>query len=152
MEISDACMLSEGEDVIFDDGNIGRNKKLVLTNRRLIFLQSRGGSDNIYQKEDEISIEDVESARYDTELGAIVLQLKNGEKDVINFFLSESLDVLTGIDPEISEVKLQPIISNWLNEINRLALQAPKMICCEYCGAKNKSTETKCVNCGAIMP
>jgi hypothetical protein len=50
-EPSDACMLSEGEEIIFDDGNLGNNEKLVLTNRRLIFLQSKGWINKTYEKE-----------------------------------------------------------------------------------------------------
>jgi len=152
MELSDACMLSDGEEIIFDDGNIGRKKKLVLTNKRLIFLQGKGRFNKTYQKEDEIPIEDIESAHYDTEFGAIVLQLKNGEKEVIDFIGFDSFeDVLMGTNSDISEVRLQATIDRWVNAINRLAVKIPKMIYCKYCGAKNKPTETKCVHCGALL-
>jgi hypothetical protein len=152
MELSDACMLSEGEEIIFDDGKIGRNKKLVLTNKRLIFLQSKGRINRTYQKEDEIPIEDIESARYDPEFGAIMLQLKNGEKEVIDLVGSDSpADILMETNSEISEVRLQATTDRWVNEINRLAVKVPKMIYCKYCGAKNKPTETKCMNCGALL-
>ncbi len=154
MEISDACMLSEGEEIIFDDGHIGRNKKLVLTNKRLIFLESRGRLNKIYQKEDEIAIEEIESAHYDTEFGAVSLQLKNGEKDLVAFGISNSdnLEVMVlGTDPDILDVKLQATIDRWVGEINRLAVTVPKMVYCKYCGAKNKATDTKCVHCGALL-
>jgi len=152
MELSDACMLLEGEEIVFVDGRIGRNKALVLTTKRLIFLQCKGRFSKTYQKVDEIPIEDIESARYDPEFGAIIVQLKNGEKEVIDLIGSDSLaDVLMGTNSEISEVRLQATTDRWVNEINRLAVKVPKMIYCKYCGAKNKPTETKCVNCGALL-
>ena len=154
MELTDACMLSEGEEIIFDDGNIGRNKKLVLTNRRLIFLQGSGRFNKTYQKEDEIAIEDIESAHYDTEFGAVTLQLKNGEKDLVEFGMSDSdhlEEMFLGTDHDIMDVRLQATIDRWVNEINRLAVKVPKMVYCKYCGAKNKSTDTKCVHCGALL-
>jgi hypothetical protein len=152
MELSEACMLSEGEEIIFDDGNIGRNQKLVLTNKRLIFSKVKGTFSKSFKKDDEIPIEDIESAQLNAEYGTIMLQLKNGEKDVIDFHTSESFeDVLMNTDHDILDVRLQATIDRWVNEINRLAVRVPKMIYCRYCGAKNKSTETKCVHCGALL-
>lgn len=151
MELSDACMLSEGEEIILDNGNIGRNKKLVLTNKRLIFLQGKGRFNKTFHKEDEIPIEDIESAHYDTEFGAVVLKLKNGEKEIIEFVGLDGFDVLMGTDSDILEVRLQATIDRWVNAINRLVVEVPKMIYCRYCGAKNNITETKCAHWGALL-
>jgi hypothetical protein len=152
MELADACMLSDGEEIIFDDGNLGRNKRLILTNRRLIFLQGAGRFNKTYQKEDEILIEDIESAHYDTAFGVIMLQLKNGEKEVIDLVGSDSFEnALVGTNSDISEVRLQATIDRWVNEINKLAVKVPKMIYCRYCGAKNNVMETKCMHCGALL-
>jgi hypothetical protein len=107
MELLDACMLSEGEEVIFDDGNDGRSTRLVLTNKRLIFLQCKGRINKTYKKEDEITIEDIESARYDTGFETIVLQLKNGEKGVIDFTRTEGFEVLMETDSDTLDVRLQ---------------------------------------------
>lgn len=151
MDLAGACMLSVDEGIIFNDGNLGRHRKLVLTNKRLIFLR---GMHEAYQKEDEISIDDIKSIRYDTESGAIMLQLKNGEKDVIQLVHSDGFaDVLVGADP-VLDVSLQATIDRWVNRINQLMMKAPtyKMIQCKYCGAKNRSTETTCGHCGALLP
>jgi hypothetical protein len=152
MELLDACMLSEDEEIIFDDGNLGRNKKVVLTNKRLIFIQVKGRFKKTYIKEDEIRIEDVESAHYETGFSTIVIQLKNGEKDVIDLVRSDSIvDFYLGADSDILDVRLQATIDRWVNEINRLTGKVPKMIYCRYCGAKNKPTDIKCTNCGAPL-
>ena len=144
-------MLSVDEGIIFNDGNLGRNRKLVLTTKRLIFLR---GMHETYQKEDEISIDDIESIRYDIESGAIMLQLKNGEKDVIQLVNSDNFaDILVGDEP-ILDVSLQATMNKWVNRINQLMMKAAtcKMIQCKYCGAKNRSTETTCAHCGALLP
>ncbi len=151
MELLGACMLSEGEEIIFDDGNIGRNKRLVSTNKRLIFLQSKGRFNKTYQKEDEIPTEDIESARYETEFGTIVLQLKDGEKDIVDFIESDGFDALMGTNPDVSDVRHRATIDRWLNEVNRLAVKVPKITYCKYCGAKNKPVDAKCVHCGALL-
>ena len=41
----------------------------------------------------------------------------------------------------------------WATAINMLISKGklPEMIYCKYCGTKNKSTESKCVHCGAIL-
>lgn len=155
MELVDVCMLSKGEHVIFDDGNLGNDKKLVLTNRRLIFLQGTGIFVKTYRKEGEIPIKDIESAHYDTVFGAIRLQLKNGEKEIIDFSYSfeDAVGSFLGTKShDVLEVRLQATIDRWVNEINRLIARVPEMVYCRYCGAKNKPTETKCVHCGALMP
>ena len=154
MELSDACVLSEEEEIIFDDGNIGRNKRLVLTNKRLIFLQCRGRFNKTYQKEDEIAIEDIESAHYDNEFGAVTLQFKNGEKDLIEFGMSDSdylEEMVLGTNHDVNDVRLQATVDRWVNEINRLAVKVPRTVYCKYCGAKNKSIDTTCVHCGAVL-
>jgi hypothetical protein len=53
--------------------------------------------------------------------------------------------------------KIQELLNDVRQESKRLAREAlsretlPSMIFCKYCGAKNKASETKCVNCGALM-
>ena len=41
----------------------------------------------------------------------------------------------------------------WVTAINALIAKGklPEMIYCKYCGTKNKSSEPKCLNCGAIL-
>lgn len=73
------------------------------------------------------------------------------EKDIIDFVGFDSLDILMGTNSEILEVRLQATTDRWVNEIDRLIVKAPRMVYCKYCGAKNKSTETKYVHCGALM-
>jgi hypothetical protein len=154
-EPSDACMLSEGEEIIFDDGNLGNNEKLVLTNRRLIFLQSKGWINKTYEKKDEIPIQDIESAHSDPKQRSIVLQYKNGEKDLIGFAVSTGAeDWIMGTQPDTLFIRLQSTIDRWVSQINTLASgtrKLPDMIYCKYCNAKNKSANMKCEHCGALM-
>lgn len=41
----------------------------------------------------------------------------------------------------------------WAITINMLISKGklPEMIFCRYCGAKNKSSDSKCINCGALL-
>jgi hypothetical protein len=41
----------------------------------------------------------------------------------------------------------------WATAINMLISKGklPEMIYCKYCGTKNKSTDSKCIHCGAIL-
>jgi len=154
---SDSCMLTEGEEIIFDDGNLGHNEQLVLTNRRLIFLRERakGLFATTYEKTDELPIQDIESARSDPKERSIVLQFKNGEKDVISFVVTSGAeDWILGTRLDTLYMRLQAKIDRWVNEINRLASgtrRLPDMIYCKYCGAKNKYANMKCEHCGALM-
>ena len=150
MELHDACALSQGESIILEDGNIGRNKKVVLTNKRLIFLESKGEFDKTYHKEDEIPIDDIEFAHYDAEFGAIVLQLKNGEKDLIPIVGFDSLDVL--LSSAVTEVKMQATIDRWVNAINTSAKRgspAAKRIRCSCCNQIYDEALSNCPTCGA---
>lgn len=54
--------LSSGENIILEDGNIGWNRKLVLTNKRLVFLQGKGVFKKTFSVESEIPLDTIQEA------------------------------------------------------------------------------------------
>jgi hypothetical protein len=49
--------------------------------------------------------------------------------------------------------KIKATSQQWSTAINALISKSklPEMIYCKYCGTKNKSSDPKCVNCGATL-
>ena len=149
MELTEACTLSEDEEVVLTDENyVGRDEALVLTNMRLIFLKSKGRLHHkTYEKEDEISLQDIESAHYDKELDAVVLELKNGEREII-MFTEDMIRSLLKNDNTL-EIRLQATIDRWISAINNQTNRGPKRIRCAYCGQVYDEALINCPRCGA---
>jgi len=149
MELSEACTISEGEDVVLTEENcVGRDEALVLTNMRLIFLKSKGKLHHkTYEKEDEIPLQDIESAHYDREFDAVVLELKNGEREMIMFY-EDMLGSLLNNDKNL-EIKLQATIDRWISAITDRANRGPKRSRCAYCGQVYDEAVINCPRCGA---
>jgi hypothetical protein len=149
MEISEACALSEDEEVVLTEGNyVGRDEAVVLTNMRLVFLKSKGRFHHkTYEKEDEIPFQDIESAHYDREFDAVVLELKNGEKEMIMFYKDMLGSFLE--DDKTSEIRLQATIDRWISAINDRANRGPKRSRCAYCGQVYDEGVVNCPRCGA---
>jgi hypothetical protein len=148
-EFSEACRLSEDEKVILAEENyVGRDEAVVLTNTRLLFLKSKGRLHNkTYEKEDEIPLQDIESAHYDREFDAVVLELKNGEREMIMFY-QDVLGSLLNNDQNL-EIKLQATIDRWISAINDRSNRGPKRSRCAYCGQVYDETVINCPRCGA---
>jgi len=149
MELSEACRLSEDEEVVLTEENyVGRDEAVVLTNTRLVFLKSKGRLHNkTYEKEDEIPLQDIESAHYDKEFDAVVLELKNGEREMIMFY-EDMLGSLLNNDKNL-QIKLQATIDRWISAINDRSNRGSKRSRCAYCGQVYDEAVINCPRCGA---
>lgn len=54
--------LSEGEQIVLDDGYLGFRRKLTLTNQRLIFWKKHGFFRTSWAQEEEILLTEIEEA------------------------------------------------------------------------------------------
>ena len=149
MELSKACTFSEDEEVVLTEENyVGRDEALVLTNMRLIFLKSKGRFHNkTYEKKDEIPLQDVESAHYDSKFDAVVVELKNDERELIMFY-EDVLGSLLKNDKNL-DVRLQATIDRWISAINNQANRRLKRSRCAYCGQVYDEAVINCPRCGA---
>jgi len=150
MELTEACALSEGEEIILaEEDYVGRDEAIVLTNMRLIFLKSKGlPRHKTFEKDDELPRQDIESACYDSEFDAVTLKLKNGEKELIMFYEHLLGTLLKG--DENLDVKLDALRNKWISAINtRPKLELPKRSRCTYCGQIYDEVAINCPRCGA---
>lgn len=148
MELSEACMLSEDEEVLLTEENyVGRDEALVLTNMRLIFLKTNGRHHKNYEKEDEIPLQDIRSAHYDRQFDAVTLELKNGEREMILFYEDMLGSLLK--NGKNSNIILQATVDRWISAINDRANRGPKRSRCAYCGQLYDEAANNCPRCGA---
>jgi hypothetical protein len=54
--------LSEGEEVVLDDGYVGYRQKLTLTNKRLVYRKKEGMFKTTWNVTEEIPLEQIEEA------------------------------------------------------------------------------------------
>ena len=86
--------LRKDENVILDNGFWGPNKKLVLTNMRLLVQKRKRTVKSNWEIENEILLEEIEEAYgmidVFTSLSSLVLKLKNKDQLLFNFRLIDS--------------------------------------------------------------
>jgi tRNA A22 N-methylase len=115
--------LEKDENVILDDGYWGSNKKLVLTNKRLLVQKRKGTVTSKWEIENEILLEEIEEAYgmidVFTSLSSLILKLKNKEQLLINFRLVDSqMPGLTGNTGTFISMKTREITNKYLKRIN----------------------------------
>jgi hypothetical protein len=130
---------------------------LVLTNDNLIFMQQEGAWSSNYAQALRIPLEHISGV---VSGGALIKHIRilvgvSGnpvQHEFINF-------VSTYGQQQIHEVRadIEKALKETREEKKRLAQEAlsrgatPAMIFCKYCGARNKSDQPKCINCGATL-
>jgi tRNA A22 N-methylase len=115
--------LEKDENVILDDGYWGSNKKLVLTNKRLLVQKRKGTVTSKWEIENEILLEEIEEVYgmidVFTSLSSLILKLKNKEQLLINFRLVDSqMPGLTGNSGTFISMKTKEITNKYLKGIN----------------------------------
>jgi len=87
-------ILRKDENVILDNVFWGPNKKLVLTNMRLLVQKRKGTVKSNWEIENEILLEEIEEVYgmidVFTSLSSLVLKLKNKDQLLFNFRLIDS--------------------------------------------------------------
>ena len=115
--------LEKDEDVILDDGFWESNKKLVLTNKRLLVQKRKGNVISKWEIEYEILLEEIEEAYgmidVFTSLSSLILKLKNKEQLLFNFRLIDSQMPRLGGENETNiAMKTKEITNKYLTGIN----------------------------------
>jgi len=115
--------LKKDENVILDDGFWGKNKKLVLTNKRLLVQKRNGTVISKWEIEHEILLEEIEEAYgmidVFTSLSSLILKLKNKDQLFFNFRLIDSQMPGVGGDIGINiAIKTKKITNKYLACIN----------------------------------
>ncbi|MFC1487854.1 hypothetical protein ACFLRN_09245 [Thermoproteota archaeon] len=115
--------LEKDENVILDDGFWGSNKKLVLTNKRLLVQKRKGSVISKWEIEHEILLEEIEETYgmidVFTFLSSLILKLKNKEQLLFNFRLIDSQMPRLGGDIETNiAMKTKEITNKYLTGIN----------------------------------
>jgi hypothetical protein len=115
--------LEKDENVILDDGFWGPNKKLVLTNKRLLVQKRKGTVMPRWEIKHEIPFEEIEEAYgmldVFTSLSSLILKLKNKEQLLFNFRLIDAQmpRLEEYIDTSIA-LKTKEITNKYLTGIN----------------------------------
>lgn len=117
--------LEKDEVLILDDGLWGKNKKLVLTTKRLLVQMRKGTVISKWEVEYEIRLEEIEEAYgmvdVFTSLSSLILKLKNNEHFFVNFRLIDPQLCRLERDPESDlAVKTKEITNKYLRAIKRL--------------------------------
>ena len=115
--------LEKDENVILDDGFWGLNKKLVLTNKRLLVQKRQGMVISKWEIEHEILLEEIEEANgmmdVFTSLSSLILKLKNKDQLLFNFKLIDSQMPRLGEDIGTNiATKTKEITNKYLKSIN----------------------------------
>ena len=115
--------LEKDENVILDDGFWGKNKKLVLTNKRLLVQKRKGTVISTWEIEHEILLEEIEEAYgmidVFTSLSSLILKLKTKDQLFFNFKLIDSKMPGLGGDPGTNNaMKTKEITNKYLTGIN----------------------------------
>ena len=115
--------LEKDEKVILDDGYWGSNKKLVLTNKRLLVQKRKGTVTSKWEIENEILLDEIEEVYgmidVFTSLSSLILKLKNKEQLLINFRLIDSqMPSLGGDTGTFLPMKTKEITDKYLTGIN----------------------------------
>jgi hypothetical protein len=129
---------------------------LVLTNDNLIFMQQEGAWSSNYAQALRIPLENISGV---VSGGTLIKHIRisvgaggTDQHEFINFTSTFGLQ-------QIHEVRadVEKLLKEGREEKKRLAQEAlsrgtmPTMIFCKFCGARNKSDQTKCANCGALL-
>jgi tRNA A22 N-methylase len=111
------------ENVILDEGFWGSNKKLLLTNKRLLVQKRQGTVISMWEIEHEILLEEIEEAYrmidVFTSLSSLILKLKNKEQLLFNFKLIDSQ--MAGLGRDIGtniSTRTKEITNKYLTGIN----------------------------------
>ena len=127
------------------------SKKIKLFKDRLV--DSHNGENTYYLKDMEKA--DLKRAGFFSP-PRLLIYFKNGE--VKEFAVttkisgSAQLDLLFTDSMASMNAEILANVQHWVETLNTLILRPlPDMIYCKYCGAKNKSSDSKCIHCGAIL-
>jgi RNA polymerase subunit RPABC4/transcription elongation factor Spt4 len=116
--------LKRDENIILDNGPLGLEKKLTLTNKRLIIQKDEGVFTTHWKKEKTISLNSIEDVYLETKtlsgLSSLKLKLKNGNNFDVSLSLSDSWMINdspdTSIDKEKS-VQMKMLNYRWVRAI-----------------------------------
>jgi len=144
---------------LWDGQRKNESKKglLVFTNDNMIFMQQEGGWSSDYAQALRIPIEQIIGVvSGGTFIQHIRIQIGGSGASELHEFINFTS---TYGQQQIREVRadIEKLLKESREEKKRLAQEAmskgtmPTMIFCKFCGARNKSDQTKCANCGAIL-
>jgi hypothetical protein len=144
---------------LWDGQRKNESKKglLVFTNDNMIFMQQEGGWSSDYAQALRIPIEQIIGVvSGGTFIQHIRIQIGSSGASELHEFINFTS---TYGQQQIREVRadIEKLLKESREEKKRLAQEAmskgtmPTMIFCKFCGARNKSDQTKCANCGAIL-
>ncbi len=118
--------LEPGERILIESGNLGYHKRVILTDKRLIFEEGKGFFKVTWVKESEIFIDEIEETYIEmdsfTALETLKIKKKNGEFIDLQFKLSDSQMLGAGIESDAlagMSIRQHSINERWINAINR---------------------------------
>lgn len=146
------------------DGKPRKDQKkglLVFTNDNMVFMQQEGAWSSNYTQALRIPLEQIAGISY----GGRILKHIDVLVGISGASQTRHFNIWTGCEEhsdKLDDVKLiteriQSLLNVIREERKRLAQEAlakgelPSIIFCKYCGARNKSHRTHCVNCGALL-
>jgi len=129
---------------------------LVFTNDNMIFMEKEGLLSSRYSQRLRIPIEEVSGISLKRISGFGVLALRI----FVGIGTQSGEYIVSGVEEkriEEIEEEVQRLLTEVRQEKKRLAQEAlakgatPTMIFCKFCGTRNKSDQSFCVNCGAPL-
>jgi len=122
---------------------------LVLTNDNLIFMQKEGVFNARYGQALHIPLESI----LGTYIGGVLQKHLKIKTDIEELQFS----LFKNVKAQEAREAIEKLLKTAREEKKKIALEAreqgkmPTMIFCKYCGARNKTTETHCKNCGGLL-
>ena len=129
---------------------------LVFTNDNIIFMEKQGLFNSRYSQRVRLPIVEITgiSLKRIGIIGVLALRIFVGIGALSGEYMASGFD---GKKVEEVEEEVQKLLTEVRQEKKRIAQEAlakgkaPAMIFCKFCGTRNKSDKSKCVNCFAPL-
>ena len=112
--------LQKDERIIIAEQKIAFRDKIILTNKRLVFLRPKGFLSSTFVKYYELPLDELSEAQIDidgfTNNSRMILKLKNGEEREVKFD-SGAVATFSGVTQ--MQLVTNTITTKWVNTINR---------------------------------
>lgn len=129
---------------------------LIFTNDNMIYMEKQGIFNSKYSQRVRLPLEEISgiTTKRIGGVGVQAIRLYVGGGTQSGEYHISSVD---GKEIEQVEKEIQKALTEARQEKKRLAQEAlnkgtvPTMIFCKFCGARNKSDNSRCANCGAVL-
>ncbi|SRR6266699_1998313 len=122
---------------------------LVFTSDNMIFMQQEGRGSSNYAPALRIGLEHVSGVTVAfASLRIVVGTTGTEEHRFFHFWGKDVREVRSELERVLREARAE---KRKLAQVAIAGGTIPRMIFCKFCGARNKSDQTKCSNCGALL-